>query len=110
MDYATVFGAAALGALLGSALTWHFNRQKVQVDTAFAMHREYSNDLVDDREAMVRLIAKYPNGDYRELWRTVDPAEMACVWKIVYFYDRLSIAMKHRYIKRKLVPDLFGDA
>jgi hypothetical protein len=111
MNYLAVFGAAAFGALLGSALTWHFNKQKVQVDTAFAMHHEYSDELVREREELARFIDKYKDaGDWRDLWRALDPAEMACVWKIVYFYDRLSVAYEHRYIKRKLVPDLFGDA
>ena len=111
MEFLEVFGAAAFGAVLGAALAWFFDRRKVQVETAVDMHREYFDSLVEEREQMVRFIKNHRDGgDLAELWRSVDPKEMECVWKIVYFYERLWAALKHRYVSRKLVPDLFGDA
>ncbi len=35
---------------------------------------------------------------------------MECVWKIVYFYERLAVALRHHQVSAKLAPDLFGDA
>lgn len=111
MEFLEVFGAAAFGALLGAALAWFFDRRKVQVETAFNMHREYFDSLVEERESMVRFIQKHRDGgDLAKLWRSVDPKEMECVWKIVYFYERLWAALTHGYVSRKLVPELFGAA
>ena len=45
-----VFGVATVGAVLGAALAWTVDRRKVQIETAFDMHREYFDSLVEARE------------------------------------------------------------
>jgi hypothetical protein len=106
-----VFGVAAFGALLGASLAWLVDRRKVQIETAFDMHREYFDSLVKARELAVRFIRVHRGeGTLATLWQTENTEDMECIWKIVYFYERLWAALTHRYISRKLVPDLFGDA
>ncbi len=34
---------------------------------------------------------------------------MQHVWNVVYFYQRLSLAVQHRGLHNKYVPQLFGD-
>jgi hypothetical protein len=110
-DVLQVFGAAAFGAILGASLAWIVDRRKAQVETAFAMHREYFDSLVEARELSARFVLRHRrDGDLASLWKTLSAADMECIWKIVYFYERLWVAMKHRYVSRSLVPDLFGDA
>ena len=102
-----VFGVATFGAVLGAALAWTVDRRKVQIETAFDMHREYFDSLVEAWESTVRFIRDHRGGgNLDELWRSVPAKEMECVWKIVYFYERLWVALKHHYISRSLVPDL----
>lgn len=111
MDLFRVLGAAAFGAVLGASIAWIVDRHKAQVATSFTMHREYFDALVEVREAAARFIATHrDHGTLADLWKTEQAADMECVWRIVYFYERLWVAMKYRYIKRKLVPDLFGYA
>jgi hypothetical protein len=105
-----VFGAAAFGACLGATLAWLVSKRRTQVQTAFDMHHEYFDSLVASRESAVRFIRDHPQGDLAQLWRSVSPAEMEPLWQIVYFYERLWVALKHHYINPKLVPELFGDS
>jgi hypothetical protein len=104
-------GSAVLGALLGALLAFFLDRRRTQIDTAFHFHREYSDGLVEEREAAVRFIRDHEDGrNLAELWRTEDVDQMRCVWKLVYFYERLNVALQHHQVSRRLAPDLFGDA
>jgi hypothetical protein len=105
-----VLGVAAFGAIVGATFTWWNSRRAIQVKTAFDMHSEYFGPLVPARESAVRFIAEHKtDGDLAVLWRTVDHDDMRPVWQLVYFYERLWAALKHGYIKPKLVLELFGD-
>jgi len=111
VKFLQVFGAAAFGAILGATLAWIASRRAAKISTAFDMHREYFDTLVQSRESAVRFIQSHRDGgDLADLWRSVAADEMESVWKIVYFYERLWAALKHRYISRNLVSDLFGDS
>ncbi|MGZ4691876.1 MAG: hypothetical protein ACXVJQ_18730 [Acidimicrobiia bacterium] len=108
-EYLKVLGAAAFGALIGATLAWWNSRRTTQIKTAFDMHSEYFDDLVPQRELAVRFIASHKDaGDLAALWSIADAAKMEPVWRLVYFYERLWAAMEYRYIKRHLVPELFG--
>jgi hypothetical protein len=102
--------AAVLGATVAATLAWLGNRRSLRNTTAFEMHREYFDTLVGARDATVRFIASHPEGTLDEHWRSVEAAEMLPIWQIVYFYERLWVAVKHRRISRHLVVDLFGDS
>ena len=98
-------------AVHGALLAFFFDRRKTQITTAFQLHREYSDELVEEREGAVRFIRDHDgDGNLAELWRIEESDQMECVWKIVYFYERLSVALRHHQVSVKLAPDLFGDA
>jgi hypothetical protein len=102
------FGAAVLGALVGSLFGWLTSRRAAQAATAFELHRQYFSELVDSRENATRFLRLHPAGRLDELWRDLDQTEMRPIWEIVYFYERLWAAYRYRRLKRDLALDLFG--
>ena len=109
-DALALFIAAAIGAILGAVVSAITNRRSAQAKTLFDMHREYFQSLVISRELAARLISKYADVQLNQIWITVDAAEIQHFWHIVYFYERLWTAIRHRYVKPRLVLEVFADS
>jgi hypothetical protein len=101
--------AAALGAAVGAVLTQRTSRRNTQVRTAFEMHGEYFQSLIDSRDLATHFLQDH-RGDLAKYWRGPEAKEMRPLWDIVYFYERLWAALENGYLSRKLFPELFGDS
>ena len=41
--------------------------------------------------------------------RTLEPEKTQHIWNVMYFYQRLWLAVKYKNIHRKYVPEMFGE-
>lgn len=95
-----------LGALLSSALSSREGR----IDRTLEMHREFeSADMIAARYRASELLAAHPNADYNNLRDSVGRTEMADVWTVTSFYQRLWLSARAGTVQKSLVSPLFGD-
>jgi hypothetical protein len=119
--------ASVLGILLGSVLASRFAMQQLAVQTreqmshnrselAWEMHREFNGpDLNVSRSRAHAMIKRYPSTPIRELRDAVEKGTAADrdsldhLWNHIFFYVRLSLAVKLQRIDTALVAPLFGE-
>jgi hypothetical protein len=105
-----ILGATA-GAILGATIGWISSTRHGQAEALFEMHREYHGDaMVKARDVASRALTANPTATFLTLRKTVGPDQMKQVLSIVYFYERLWMAMKYGYVNGKPVPELFGSS
>jgi len=103
-------GVGLLGVIIGSASSWLLVWRQHQLSTVLDLHREFnSGQLARSRHVASKLVAQNPAKTYLELYQKLSVEDMADVWAVVYFYQRLWLLVKHRQIQRKYVPELFAE-
>lgn len=108
----TIIGAAfsligvALGAFLGRL---NSDRQR-RLQMTFDLHRElHSADMTKARYAAAELLAEYENLDYAQLREEVGALAISDLRRVIYFFQRLWLALENGALQDEYVPRLFGD-
>jgi hypothetical protein len=108
----TVIGAAfgligvALGAFLGRL---NADRQR-RLQMTFDLHRElHSADMTKARYAAAELLAKHEDLEYVQLRKEVGMLTISDLRRVIYFFQRLWLAIENGALQDEYVPGLFGD-
>ena len=103
-------GSGLIGTLVGAVIAWLVGRRQHRVETTFAMHQEFhSAEMTKSRGAAGKTVREHYPKNYDELRRTLEPEVAQHVWNVMYFYQRLWLAIKYNNIHTKYVPELFGE-
>jgi hypothetical protein len=54
-------------------------------------------------------VRKYQSENFDGLRRRLEPEDAQHVWNVMYFYQRLSLAIRYRNIHTRYVGDMFGE-
>ena len=99
-----------LGAVLGALIAWLAGLRQARVAQTFELHREFNSaDMIDSRYRASQLLERHRGEDYAQLRRSLGRVEMQDVWNIMYFYQRLWLAVRHGHVRNQYVPELFGE-
>jgi hypothetical protein len=103
-----VFGL--VGVLLGSFISWLVSEKHAKMQTTFELHRQfYFGDILQSRRPADRALAKYLDKTYDQFASSLEPEEYSHIWNTINFYQRLWVAIEHKQVVTKMVPDLFGE-
>ncbi|MBH8552658.1 hypothetical protein I8751_09785 [Nostocaceae cyanobacterium CENA357] len=99
-----------LGTLLGAVISWFVSDRHAKMQTTFDLHREfYFGDLLESRRPADKIFAKYLDETYDQFSSSLEPEQYTHIWNTINFYQRLWVAVEHKQVVIKLVPDLFGE-
>ena len=102
--------AALVGTVVGAAIAWLAGGRLRRLETAFAMHREFhALDMTHSRNLGGKTVRDHPSEDYDALRRRLRPEDTQHVWNVMYFYQRLWLAIKYKNIHKDYVAEMFGE-
>lgn len=103
-------GTGLIGTLVGAAIAWFVGRRQHRLETTFTMHREFSApEMTRSRNLAGKTVRKHYPKNFDVIRTTVDPEETQYVWNVMYFYQRLRLAIKYKNIQEKYVSEMFGE-
>lgn len=103
-------GAALLGTVVGAAIAWLAGRRQHRLETAFAMHREFhAPEMTRSRNLAGKTVIEHRSDSFEVMRKTLPPEETQHVWNVLYFYQRLWLAIKYKNIRESYVPEMFGE-
>lgn len=110
MDTLVSAGAGLLGTLVGAAIAWLTGRRQHRLEMAFGMHREFhAPDMTHSRSLGGLTVRTHHSQSYDSMRRSLAPDETQHVWNVMYFYQRLWLAIRHKNIHKRHVPEMFGE-
>ena len=110
METLVSVGAGLVGTVVGAAIAWLVSRRQHRLETAFAMHREFhAPEMTRSRNHAGKTVGDHRSETFDALRRNLPPEETQHVWNVMYFYQRLWLAVKYRSIHRSYVPEMFGE-
>jgi hypothetical protein len=99
-----------IGTIVGATIAWLAARRTERLKTAFDMHREFNSpEMTQSRNRAGVIVRKHRSLSFDDLRRTLSPEETQYVWNVMYFYQRLSLAIKYRSIHKRYVGEMFGE-
>jgi len=99
-----------VGTLIGATVAWFVGRRQVRLEMVFSMHRELNApDMAHSRVLAGRTVLKHPSESFDWMRVNLEPEETQHVWSVMYFYQRLWLAIKYRSIHRRFIADMFGE-
>jgi hypothetical protein len=99
-----------LGTLIGAAVAWHVGRRQTRLETVFSMHHEFNApDMTHSRNLAGKTVRRHSSESFDEMRTNLAPEETQHIWNVMYFYQRLWLAIKYRSIHRRFVADMFGE-
>jgi len=102
--------AGLIGTLVGAAIAWLAGRRQYRLETSFAMHREFhAPEMTHSRNLAGKTVRDHRSETFDDMRRGLAPEETQHVWNVMYFYQRLWLAIKYRGIHEKYVPEMFGE-
>jgi hypothetical protein len=107
-----VTGAAAglIGTAVGALISWHSSDRRSKIQNTVELHREWqSEEMTAARMLSDRFVRDNPGKQLLQLELEEDPNAYANVLRVLNFFLRLSVLLKHKQLKSCLVPDLFGS-
>ena len=103
-------GTGLIGTLVGAAIAWLAGRRQHRVETTYAMHQEFhAAEMTKSRGLAGKTVRKHYPKNYDCLRRDLPPKKTQHVWNVMYFYQRLWLAIKYENIYTKNVPEMFGE-
>jgi hypothetical protein len=103
-------GAALLGTVVGAVIAWLAGRRQHRLETAFAMHREFhAPEMTCSRNLGGKTVRKHRSDSFEAMRTGLAPEETQHVWNVMYFYQRLWLAIKYKNIRESYVPEMFGE-
>jgi hypothetical protein len=110
MDTLVSAGAGLLGTLVGAAIAWLAGRRQRRLEMAFGMHREFhAPEMTHSRNMGGSTVRAHHSQNYNSMRRNLTPDETQHVWNVMYFYQRLWLAIKYGNIYKRHVPEMFGE-
>jgi len=111
MDTALSVIASLLGVLVGASLARRAADSQRRLNFTFDLHREYnSSDMIRARHAAAELLRGHPGLDYRDLRDQLGYSGAADLDQVIYFFQRLWLAVEYGAVQEKYVSRLFGDS
>ncbi|GAA1434269.1 hypothetical protein GCM10009601_58440 [Streptomyces thermospinosisporus] len=107
-----IVGAASslIGVFVGAYLSRLLADRQRRLTTTFDLHRElHSADMIRARYAAAGIIAEHPGADYVQLQEQLGSEGISDLRQVIYFFQRLWIAIEHNALRNEYVPRLFGD-
>ena len=100
---------AIAGALLGSLLTWQFNRNREKVTLTLDLHKEYNTyEMNLHRKKADALLEEYPELSYDQL-ENLKHENIESVFVVLFFFQRLSLCVEQKQIKETIIQELFVE-
>lgn len=108
-DYLDFTSKVVTGGVLGAFISLMVTRGRERLKLTYDLHSELHNEGMSKvRRKTSQILKNHPDSKIGELDELVKDDSLS-VWLLIRFYQRLSIAVKHNFVKRKLVPELFGQ-
>lgn len=99
-----------VGTIVGAGISWLVSDHRARVQNALDLHREWQGEeMTTARMQSDRFIREQPGRDLLKLELEADPTAYATLMKVLNFFLRLSVLLKHGSVSRTLVPSLFGQ-
>ncbi len=103
-------GAGLVGALVGAVAAWFAGRAQHRLETTFAMHREFhSPEMTRSRNLAGQTVTDHRSSSFAQIRATLPPDVTQHVWNVMYFYQRLYLAIRFRDVYGSHVPEMFGE-
>jgi hypothetical protein len=88
--------------VLGAGIAWFVSRRQHRLETAFAMHREFqAPEMTRSRSLAGKTVRVHPSESFAAMRRKLTPEEMQHVWNVMYFYQRLWLAIEYKSIHER---------
>jgi hypothetical protein len=107
-----VTGAAAglIGTIVGAVVSWYSSERRSKIQNTVDLHREWqSDDMTAIRLRADRLVRENTGMHLLQMELDADPTAYANVLRVLNFFQRLWMLLKHRQLTNYLVPELFGS-
>jgi hypothetical protein len=102
--------AGLLGTLVGAGIAWLAARRRDRLETAFALHREFhAPEMTRSRNLAGKTVRDHASDTFDAMRRKLSPDTTQHVWNVMYFYQRLRLAIKYKNIQEDYVPEMFGE-
>lgn len=110
MNILVSIGAGLLGTLVGAAVAWFAGRTQHRLETTFAMHREFhSPEMTRSRNLAGQTVRDNRDCSFETMRKELHPEVTQHVWNVMYFYQRLWLAITLRDVHRNYIPEMFGE-
>jgi hypothetical protein len=110
METLVSVGAGLVGTVVGAAIAWLVSRRQHRLETAFAMHREFHGpEMTRSRNLAGKTVRDHPSETFDAIRKNLSPEVTQHVWNVMYFYQRLWLAIKYKSIHQSYVPEMFGE-
>jgi hypothetical protein len=110
MGIVVSIGAGLVGTLVGAVAAWFAGRAHHRLETTFAMHREFhSPEMTRSRNLAGQTVADHRSCSFAEMRATLPPDVTQHVWNVMYFYQRLCLAIRFRDVYGSHIPEMFGE-
>jgi hypothetical protein len=110
METLVSVGAGLVGTVVGAAIAWLVSGRQHRLETSFAMHREFhAPEMTRSRNLAGKTVRDHRSETFDAMRRNLPPEETQHVWNVMYFYERLWLAVKYKSIHRSYVPEMFGE-
>ncbi|MFJ3670435.1 hypothetical protein ACIPSE_28670 [Streptomyces sp. NPDC090106] len=102
--------ASLAGVFVGASLTQRSANRQRRLSITFDLHQElHGADMMRARHAAAQLVAQHPERDYQELRDLFGFSGISDLQQVVYFFQRLWIAIELGAVQDVYVVRLFGD-
>ena len=103
-------GAGLAGALVGAVAAWFAGRAQHRLEMTFAMHREFhSPEMTRSRNLAGQTVVDHRSCNFEEMRAKLPPDVTQHVWNVMYFYQRLWLAIRLRDVYSNHIPEMFGE-
>jgi hypothetical protein len=110
METLVSVGAGLIGTLVGAAIAWLAGSRQRRLETAFAMHREFhASEMTHSRNLAGKTVREHRSETLDAIRRKLAPEQTQHVWNVLYFYQRLWLAINYGSIHKRYVPEMFGE-
>ncbi|MGV0029371.1 hypothetical protein [Phormidesmis priestleyi] len=121
VELLATFTTNLLGTTIGAALAFWFALRQLAIqsheahhkrlfDTAFELHREFNSfEMAVARSKADKVLQQHLLTKLDALYNDLPEETLRPVLFVIYFYERLWLAIENKQVDTKLVPELFGD-
>ncbi|MBO0657283.1 hypothetical protein J1792_32590 [Streptomyces triculaminicus] len=108
----TIIGVVAtlVGVFVGASLTQRSADRQRRLIATFDLHRElHGAEMMRARFAAAELVEQHADKDYRELRDLLGAPAMSDLRQVIYFFQRLWLAIELGALHEECAARLFGD-
>lgn len=110
MEILVAIGAALVGTVVGAVAAWFACWAQHRLEMTFAMHREFhSPEMTRSRNLAGQTVIDHRSCSFEEMRATLPPDVTQHVWNVMYFYQRLCLAIRFRDVYGSQIPEMFGE-